>query len=113
MRPLQNDPWDESPIDAQLAAPPVSYEPQPTGHQQADRGATPTPFADMMQNRGAVLAVLFLATGALGIPLLWINRKFSDRERLVWAVVVTIYTAILIAAVGWVCLWSYRRIVGT
>jgi hypothetical protein len=50
----------------------------------------PTVFTDMIQNRAAVLAILFLATGALGIPLLWINRKFSSIERVFWAVVVTV-----------------------
>ena len=103
---------DDSPIDAQLAAPPVSYDEYPRGQRAAGGGVMPTTFEDLVQNRGAVLAMLFLATGALGIPLLWMNKKFSDRERMFWAVVVTIYTIILIAAVGWVCLWSYRRIVG-
>jgi hypothetical protein len=112
MKRSEQNRWDESPIDAQLAAPPVSYDERPSEYQAADVGVTATPFGDMMQNRGAVLAVLFLATGALGLPLLWMNKKFSDRERMFWAIVVTIYTVILIAAVGWVCLWSYRRVVG-
>jgi hypothetical protein len=72
----------------------------------------PTVFTDMIQNRAAVLAILFLATGALGIPLLWINRKFSSIERVFWAVVVTVYTAALIAGLFAILMWSYRRIQG-
>ncbi len=103
------DPRDESPIDAQLAAPPPFSDPQTTSGPDP---ATPTLFADMIQNRGAVLAVLFLATGVLGIPLLWMNERFGKGERIFWSVVVTIYTVVLVAAVGWICLWSYRRITG-
>jgi hypothetical protein len=66
----------------------------------------------MIQNRAAVLAVLFLATGALGIPLLWTNQKFSRNERVFWAIVVTIYTAALIAGLCAILMWSYRRIRG-
>lgn len=66
----------------------------------------------MIQSRGAVLAVLFLVMGALGIPLLWMNKAFSNAERWFWAVVVTIYTAILIYIAWRICMWSYHQIVG-
>lgn len=113
MKPSDQGPWDESPIDAQLAAPPVSYDPSPRKRDdQGGDGSTHTPIADMIQNRGAVLAILFLTTGALGLPLLWMNKKFSNVERIFWAIVVTIYTILLIVAFCWIMLWSYRRIRG-
>lgn len=112
MKPSGNGNWDDAPIDAQLAAPPASYEQYPRDHQSPLGDPTPTLFEDMFQSKGAVLFVLFLVTGALGIPLLWKNEKFSDQERVLWSIVVTIYTIMLIAGVGWVCLWSYRRIYG-
>ncbi|TWU45240.1 hypothetical protein Q31b_04110 [Novipirellula aureliae] len=65
-----------------------------------------------LQSRMAVLGMLFLVTGALGIPLLWMNKRFSTRERVVWAVVVSIYTAALLYFTYILCMWSYHRIVG-
>lgn len=109
MTPSEYDQREDSPIDAQLAAPPASYEWEPMPAQDT---TSATPFADMMQNRAAVLAVLFLATGALGIPLLWMNERFSKGERVFWSIVVTIYTVILVAIVCWICIWSFRRISG-
>ena len=83
---------DETPIAAKLA---------------------PTSSTDrMIQSRGAVLAVLFLVMGALGIPLLWMNKAFSNAERWFWAVVVSIYTALLIYIAWRICMWSYHQIFG-
>ena len=48
-----------------------------------------------LQNRLTVLAILFFVTGALGLPLLWVNRRFSIREQMIWSLVVTLYTALL------------------
>jgi hypothetical protein len=96
-----------------LAAPPVTYEPQRSEPLDAEaEEANPTPVADLIQNRAAVLAMLFLATGALGLPLLWMNKKFSNAQRVFWAIVVTIYTILLILAFCWIMMWSYRRIRG-
>lgn len=97
----------ESPIDAQLAAPPTSYHDEPTGptFEPPSRGRD-----DLLQSRGAVLAILFLVTGALGIPLLWINRNFSPLERIAWTIIVTIYTFILISFTVWIVWWAYSRI---
>ena len=103
----------DSPIEAQLAAPPVSYaEPASTMVPVSSDQHQSTMFADMIQSKVAVLSTLCLMTGALGLPLLWMNRQFTDRERLFWAVVVTIYTTILIGIVVWICLWAYNRIMG-
>ncbi len=103
---------DDSPIDAQLAAPPVSYDDESSGSKAVPDGSTATPFSDLIQSRAAVLTILFLATGALGIPLLWANNKFSNGERIFWTIVVTIYTILLLAAFCWIMMWSYRRIQG-
>lgn len=61
-------------------------------------------------SRIAILAVLFLMTGFLGIPLLWMNPNFSRMERWTWAIVVTIYTCILIALTCGVIYWSLNSI---
>ncbi|TWU40833.1 hypothetical protein [Novipirellula artificiosorum] len=64
------------------------------------------------ESRGAVFAMLFLVTGVLGIPLLWMNKKFSNPERYFWSILVTLYTAALIYGAYLVCMWSYHRIFG-
>lgn len=97
----------ESPIDAQMAAPPPSYHAEPSG----PRFDAPTASRqDLLQNRGAVLAMLFVVTGALGIPLLWINRNFSPIERIVWTIVVTCYTLVLVGFTAWIVWWAYSRV---
>lgn len=99
----------ESPIDAQLVAPPLSQQQTPAAVASSPKSGM---TSELIQSRGAVLAMLFLATGALGIPLLWMNRNFSDTERIVWAIIVTIYTLILIAIAAAIVMWSYRQVFG-
>ncbi|MEO9595790.1 hypothetical protein [Rhodopirellula bahusiensis] len=48
----------------------------------------------------ATLAVLFFVTGAFGIPLLWRNPNFVSWQRVLWSVVVLIYTIALFVGVG-------------
>ena len=100
----------ESPIEAQRAAPPVF------GNQEAMPMVSHAPPApaegggNLIQNKYAVLAALFVVTGFLGLPLLWMNRNFSSTERLLWSIVVIIYSLILIGITVFVMWWSYRQI---
>ncbi len=100
----------ESPIEAQRAAPPVF------GHQEAMQMVSHAPLApaesggNLIQNKYAVLAALFAVTGFLGLPLLWMNRNFSSTERLLWSIVVIIYSLILIGITAFVMWWAYRQI---
>ncbi len=98
---------NESPIDSSMAAPPPvvrSLEANPTTRQSATA-------PEMFQSRGIVLAILFLVTGVLGIPLLWINRNFSTTERIVWTIIVTIYTTALVAFTAGIVWWAYQRLI--
>lgn len=97
----------ESPIDAQLAAPPAYGYDEDTQTPKYEAA----PRRDLIQSRSAVLALLFLVTGALGIPLLWMNRQFSNLERVVWSIIVTLYTIALIAIAVWIVMWAYGRVV--
>ncbi|TWU58043.1 hypothetical protein [Rubripirellula reticaptiva] len=90
----------EAPIEARL----VKQSPN-----SADYHIPETKFLD---NKWAVIAILFAVTGFLGIPLLWMNQSFNSAERIFWAVVVTIYTVLLIGGAVAVCMWSYRQIMG-
>jgi hypothetical protein len=71
---------------------------------------TPDQQPKFVQSRQAVLAILFLMTGFLGIPLLWLNKKFSNAERIFWSIVVTLYTLVLIWLAYRIVMWSYHEI---
>jgi hypothetical protein len=48
-------------------------------------------------------------TGFLGLPLLWISQAFTVGEKVLWSVLNTIYTLILIGIAIGVCYWCYLR----
>lgn len=77
---------------------------------RGERANGTSPLGELLQNRLAVLALLFLVTGCLGIPLLWVNKRFTTGQRVLWSIVVTLYTAALVAIVAAVWVWSYRRL---
>ena len=55
-----------------------------------------------------VLAVLFLVTGVLGLPLLWLSRGFRRGQKWFWTVVVTLYTLALTAAAAGISWHAYQ-----
>ena len=90
-----------------------SLEEQPVVAELVDESVeTTTADSQGLQNRLTVLAILFFVTGALGLPLLWVNRRFSIREQIIWSLVVTLYTALLIWGVAKICWWSYQQFQG-
>lgn len=113
MQPPSHDPTAQPIVEAALVQPPAdssvrSPEPAPEITLAGSRL-----LGRLSQSRLAVLAVLFLVTGFLGLPLLWKNRRFSTIERWFWAITNTIYTGLLIALAIGIVLWSYRRITAT
>lgn len=68
------------------------------------------PLDQLLHNPWVMLGLLFLVTGALGIPLLWISRAFSTWTKVLLTVVVTVYTALLIWGVWLVMVWAYYRV---
>ncbi|HBV61891.1 MAG TPA: hypothetical protein DEF45_02605 [Rhodopirellula sp.] len=107
-----------SPIEAQLAAPPstaAELDNPALSNAKGSVGNAPPGYGGaekLIQSKLAVLACLFLVTGFLGLPLLWMNRGFSTVERLAWATVVTIYTLALIGLVVAIFFWCYKMVVG-
>ena len=103
-----------SPIEAQVAAPPsaaADLDNSALSNASDSVGNPPAGYAGaekLIQSKLAVLACLFLVTGFL----VWMNRGFSTAERLLWAIVVTIYTLALIGLVVAIVLWCYKMIVG-
>lgn len=96
-------PPEESPIEARLAAPPSVPGDRDRQARMADQKGPAR--SKLIRSRAAVLATLFLGTGAFGIPLLWISGKFSRSERIVWSMLAVLYTlamvAVLVIAVWW------------
>jgi hypothetical protein len=58
-----------------------------------------------------VLACLFLAAGALGIPLIWVSRAFSKPVKVLLTVLVTAYTALMLWLIWLAILAFYRHVV--
>lgn len=68
-------------------------------------------WGGLLDNRPAVLALLFFVTGFFGIPLLWMSGSFSLTEKIVWSSVVTLYTLLLIGATVAICWWAYVQVI--
>jgi len=64
----------------------------------------------LLDNRWAVLAAIFFAMMFLGLPLLWRCPSFSKIEKLVWTLIVLIYSAVLLWVFYLVMAWCFGRI---
>ncbi len=87
---------------------PVSSTQPPVASRSApgDKGR----FDWLLNNKPALLGMLFFVTAALGLPFLWKSKKFSSTEKTIWSIVVSIYTIVILwifCAIMW---WSYSRI---
>ncbi len=102
-------PDDQSPIQAKLAAPP----PADLSDNDSDDSSLELKNAThgKLNSRFAVLCILFLVTGAIGIPLLWVNPNFSRTEQVFWTLIVSLYTLSLLAVFGGVIWWVYRQLI--
>lgn len=76
-------------------------KPSPSSPAGSLRAAIDTPWA--------VLILLFFVTGFLGLPVLWISRGFTPGMKVVWSVVVILYTCMLIGCCGMVLWWVWSR----
>lgn len=63
------------------------------------------PLDALLNNPWVVIAVLFLATGALGIPLIWVSRAFSWPVKILLTLLVTAYTCLLLWATWLILVW--------
>ncbi len=65
-----------------------------------------------LDNPYAVLALLFFVTGFLGLPALWISRGFTPTMKVVWSIIVIIYTLLLIGCTIGVLMWAWSKALG-
>jgi hypothetical protein len=89
----------ESPIDAQLVAPPVSYERAPEANTES-LAAKAASKNDQLFDRPWFIIVLMLHVGLLGIPAYWATR-YSRRTRVMLVVVSILYTVVAVAIIVW------------
>lgn len=70
-------------------------------------------WQNTLQSRTAVLATLFLVTGAIGLPLLWYSPVFSRFEKFLWSLMTVMYTSALIGVTWAIVYWCYQLVMGT
>lgn len=87
---------------------------QPVNAIVIESSATAAPRAqtwrDIVDNPWLLIAMLFLVTAALGLPLLWISRGFSTLSKVVLTIAVLAWTALVLWLFWLVMLWCYGRI---
>ena len=82
MAPSQNFPENLArPVDAEIVA-----EPPPSARKK---------LRDLADNSWLVLGMLFFVTLFLGLPVLWVSRGFSPLSKIMWTVLVLIWTGIV------------------
>lgn len=97
---------------------PTKVQPDMEVHHEIVAEAVPaanqpqsTTLRGLVDNRWVVLGTLFGVTAALGLPLLWASRAFSTTSKIVWSVIVLLYTILILWLFWLVVVWSYTRIV--
>ena len=80
-------------------------------NNKAQRTSRPrSEWEQLVSNRKVILAMLFLVTGALGLPLLWLSPAFNPTEKVIWSLVNLVYTLMLIGLCVVICYWAYSQI---
>lgn len=93
-----------------MKEPPIVVETSSELLENSEVPAVRSRWGGVLDNRPAVLALLFLVMGFLGIPLLWMSASFSRTEKSIWSIVVTLYTLALIGATAAICWWAYVQV---
>ena len=93
-----------------MKEPPIVCKPRSVPAASAPPPASRSKWRALIDSRPAMFGMLFGVTGFLGIPFLWMSDSFSRTEKIVWSIVVTIYTLILIGVAVAICWWSYAQI---
>ena len=103
-RPNHSQPIGESPIEAQLAAPPVPYEPIPATGQTNATSNTSQKNSPEWISRPWVIVVLVLHVGCFGIPIYW-KTNHSVGVRLAIIAVSIVYTVAAVAFIYVMLRW--------
>ena len=63
-----------------------------------------------MDRPALLLSILFLVTAAPGLPLLWMSRGFSLTGKIVWTILVLIWTGLVLWGFYLVMAWCLPTI---
>ena len=63
-----------------------------------------------VDNPGLVLLSCFFVFAIFGLPLIFMCRKFSPAMKIFWSIVVTLYTAFLLACFAGIMYWCWLQI---
>ncbi len=74
------------------------------------REKMPREMRPVIDNPYAVLAAVFLVTGALGIPLIWICRAWSPGMKLLITLAAIVYTGVLLSICYLIVRWALQAI---
>ncbi len=64
----------------------------------------------ILDSRLAICALLFLVTGALGLPVLWMSRAFRPATKIWLSLIVIAYTALLLAIAYYCFVMGWREV---
>jgi len=81
-----------------------------TPEQDQAKRPPASPLRDAIDKPLVVLGLLFFVMAILGLPLLWMSRGFSTRAKIIWSLVVTLYTALLFAVTALILVWCWSQI---
>ncbi len=106
--PMKDDNTDESPIRAVIAAPPeLPPNEHGSGAPREDQ------LQSKLQSRAVVLFTIFVAAGAFGIPLLWVNKKFTQGERIFWSIASVLYSIGVLWIGAVILIWIWENTIGS
>lgn len=77
--------------------------------RQPPATAPPKSIWEVIDNPWVVLILLFFVMAILGLPVLWKSKGFTPLWKVVWSVVVTLYTALIFWLFWLVMVWCYTR----
>ena len=104
---MTNHPSSQSPVNEPM------HPPLPENQSAADLSSQDqVNRPSLLQSRGAVLSFVFLVAGVVGLPLLWMNPNFSRAERVLWTVLVVLYSITILILAGGILWWIYQLIFG-
>lgn len=87
-------------IDAEV----VRTPPPVAGHRPGNR------WRELVDNRLLLLLLLYGATLALGLPLLWLSKALTRTEKWLHTVLLILWTLLVLAGFAWTMMWCVSRI---
>ena len=84
--------------------------PQPNSELDSPPPTSVPAWREIIDRPGLMIAVLFLVTAALGLPLLWLSRGFSLAAKIVLTILVLLWAALVLWAFYLIMAWCIPRI---